>query len=596
MRLRGIGASPGIAVGKALVLESQETTIFRVPIEADRVDAEVARFLAARDAAREQLHVISRRVSTSLGESYAQIFDAHLLILDDKSLTGESLKKIREEKVNAEWALREVVHRLLGFFAEMKDPYLKERGGDIEDVHARLQQLLAGRQGQHDLSELTEDTIIVAHSLSPSDAAGLHHKHIVGLAIDVGGKTSHTAILAQARGIPAVLGLHDLANRVHGGDTILLDGEAGTVEISPAPESIAASAHKRAEIVVRESALLAEKSLPPITEDGVAVTLLANIEFPDEMPLAMRSGAAGVGLYRSEFLYLMRSPDLPTEEEHFDAYQQITSATAGLETVVRTLDLGGEKYFHTVLDREGSNPVLGLRAIRFCLKRTDIFKTQLRGLLRASVDRNLRIMLPLISGVSELRMAKRILDEARTELDAEGIPFNPDLDLGIMIEVPSAAVTADILAKEVRFFSIGTNDLIQYALAIDRGNESVAYLYQPFHPAVLRLIRGVVEAANHAGIDVSVCGEMAAEPIATPILIGLGIRKLSMTATAIPFVRRMVRSIDAGEAEELVRDLVDMPTGEEVEQTLERWLRDRELDATRLHEAPPQQASGNAAS
>ena len=595
MKLQGIGGSPGIAVGKALVLESEETTIFRVPIEPDQVEAEVARFLAARDAAREQLEAIGRRVSTSLGESYAQIFDAHLLILDDRSLTGETVKTIREEKVNAEWALREVVHRLLGFFAEMQDPYLKERGGDIEDVHARLQQLLAGRHGQHDLSELTEDTIIVAHSLSPSDAAGLHHKRIVGLAIDVGGKTSHTAILAQARGIPAVLALHDFTQHVRGGDTILLDGDTGTVEIAPAPESIAASADKRAALVVRDTAMLAEKGLPAVTEDGVAVSLLANIEFPDEMPLAMRNGAAGVGLYRSEFLYLMRSPDLPTEAEHLEAYREILRGAEGRETVVRTLDLGGEKYFHTVLDREGTNPVLGLRAIRFCLKRSDIFKTQLRGLLRASVEPNLRVMLPLISGVAELRMAKGILDQARAELTAEGVPFNPDLDLGIMIEVPSAAVTADLLAKEVRFFSIGTNDLIQYALAIDRGNESVAYLYQPFHPAVLRLIRSVVEAANRAGIDVSICGEMAAEPVATPILVGLGLRKLSMTATAIPFVRRMVRRIDAGEAEALVAELVDMPSGEEVERTLERWLRDRELDATRLNEAPRQQARGSAA-
>ncbi len=587
MKIRGIGASPGIAVGKALVIESQDASIFRVPIEPEGVEEEVRRFLAARDAARDQLLAIRTRVAGNLGESYAQIFDAQLLILDDASLTGESINRIRSEMVNAEWALRTVVARFLKFFSEMEDPYIKERGGDIEDVHLRLQTLLAGRRDHHDLSELTEDTVIISHSLSPSDAAGLHHERIVGLAIDVGGRTSHTAILAQALGIPAVVGLHDASARVRSGDIVVVDGEEGAIELSPPPEVIVESARRRAEIVERESALLAAKDLPSVTSDGVAVALLANIEFPDELPQALRYGAAGVGLYRSEFLYLMRSPDLPTEDEHWQAYDQIARATNGAETVIRTLDLGGEKYFHTVLDKEGANPVLGLRAIRFCLKRTDVFRTQLRGLLRASVSRNIRVMLPLISGVAELRAAKRILSEVQQELAADGVPHNPDLDLGIMIEVPSAAVISDILAREVRFFSIGTNDLIQYSLAIDRGNESVAYLYQPLHPAILRMMAQVVHSAARAGIDVSICGEMASDPLAVPILIGLGIRKLSMNAAAIPVVRAMVRRISASAAEQLARRLLDLATPEEIEEELRRWILDRAPDLAHPPEDRP---------
>jgi phosphotransferase system enzyme I (PtsI) len=575
MRLRGIGASAGLVSGRALVLESRQTTIFRVPIDPSEIEDEVRRFQAARDAAREQIHTIRDMVARNLGDSVAQIFEAQILILDEDSLSGETVRQIREEKVNAEWALRTVVGRVLKFFEQMADPYIKQRGGDIEDVHNRLQTLLAGARTHHDLSELTEDTIIVSHSLSPSDAATLHEEKVVGIATDVGGRTSHTAILAQALGIAAVVGLHDASQKIRTGDLLVLDGEEGTVDLAPDSGILADLDRRRAEILSRETTFLAEKDLPSTTTDGVAITLLANIEFPEEIAAALRYGAAGVGLYRSEFLFLTRSPDLPTEEEHFRLYADMAARLAPAEAVVRTLDLGGEKYFHAVLDKEGSNPVLGLRAIRFCLKRSDIFKTQLRGILRASVNRNLRVMLPLISGVAELRAAKRLMDEVRGELTAEGIPFNPDIDLGIMIEVPSAAMISDVLAKEVRFFSIGTNDLIQYALAIDRGNESVAYLYQPFHPAILRLIQRVVDSAEGAGIDVAICGEMASDPAAAPVLIGLGVRKLSMNSTALPSVRSMVRHIAASDCTALVRKLMGMATAEEIEVSLRRWIRDR---------------------
>lgn len=572
MKLHGIGASPGIAVGRALVIESDDAAIVRVAVEQEMIDREAARLDTAREAARAQLLAVRDRVAKSLGESYAQVFDAQLLILDDKALVQAAIDHLRSERVNAEWSLQSVVAKLLRVFSEMKDPYIRERGGDIEDVHFRLQKLLAGRGERKDLSHLTEDTIIVAHSLSPSEAAALHVPHVVGLAIDVGGRTSHTAILARAAGIPAVLGLHDACARIHSGDLVVVDAEAGTLELAPAPEALAASAQRRAEIVARTDALFAETGLPAVTADGVPIAILANIEFPEELPYALTAGAAGVGLYRSEFLYLTRSPDLPTEDEHFEAYREILAMTGGRETVIRTLDLGGEKYFHAVLDKESANPVLGLRAIRFCLKRTDVFRSQLRGLLRASAGKNLRVMLPLISGVGELRAARTILEGAKAELRAEGVPHDPDLDLGIMIEVPSAAVISDILAKEARFFSIGTNDLIQYALAIDRGNESVAYLYQPLHPAILRMLAQVVNNAAKAGIDVSVCGEMAADPRATPVLVGLGIRKLSMSAGAIPAVRAMVRGISAARAKTLASKLLEMATAEEIDAELRAWL------------------------
>jgi phosphotransferase system enzyme I (PtsI) len=565
MRHRGIGVSPGLAAGKAVVVERRTTTIFRIPIPADQIDNEVARLDQAREMARGQINGLLERITNLVGETFGRVFAAHLLILDDLQLSDGTKEIIRSERVNAEWALKTVAEKLLRAFAQIEDTYLRERGGDLEDVHNRLQLILAGERHHHKLSELEEDSVVVAHSLSPSDAALLDHDRVVALCTDVGGRTSHTAILANALQIPAVVGLHDMSPTVMGGDLVVVDGGHGEVLLRPTPENLAAYRRARIEFDRHGKELQAERDLPVRTQDGEEVTLEANIEIPEELDTAISHGARGIGLYRSEFLFLARSPELPTEEDHRKVYEELAGRVAPAEAVIRTLDLGGDKYFHEVLDKNEANPVMGLRAIRFCLRRQDIFRTQLRGLLRASVHPNIKVMFPLVSGVDELRRARQVLKEVQQELSDEGRPFNPEIQIGTMIEVPSAALIADRLAEEVDFFSIGTNDLLQYCLALDRGNESVSYLYQPFHPALLRLLHGVVTAAQTAGIGVSLCGEMASDPFAIPVLVGLGLRTLSLNSTSIPEVRSAVRRVHARRAREMVEDILGKATAEEVE-------------------------------
>jgi phosphotransferase system enzyme I (PtsI) len=565
MRIQGIGVSPGLASGKAVVLVSRATTIFRLPILPEDVDAEIHRLDEARVSARRQIAELRERVAKAVGRTYARVFDAHLLMAEDAQLRSDTEVIIRTECVNAEWALKTATERLLAAFDRIDDPYLRERGGDLEDVHSRLQRALAGEKHRHELSELTEDSVIVSHSLSPSDAALLHQEHIVGFCTDVGTRTSHIAILANALNIPAVVGTHDLSRRVTGGDLLLVDGNTGEILWRPSAQEREGYRRELIEFERHEQELEAERTLPSITLDGQAITLMANIEFPEELDTALARGARGIGLYRSEFLYLSRAPALPTEEEHLAVYDELASRCGDEEAIIRTFDLGGDKYFHEVMEGGETNPVMGLRAIRICLRRTDVFRTQLRAVLRASVHRNLKVMFPLVSGVGELRQARTLLEEARLELEKEGFQTNPDFKVGIMVEVPSAALTADRLAREADFFSIGTNDLLQYSLALDRGNESVSYLYQPLHPALLRLLQAIVSAGRAAGIDVSICGEMAGDPLAAPVLIGLGLHKLSMNASAIAEVRSVVRQIEARRAEKVAAELLDLATAEEVE-------------------------------
>jgi len=565
VRIQGIGVSPGLASGKAVVLVSRATTIFRLPILPEDVDAEIHRLDEARVSARRQIAELRERVAKAVGRTYARVFDAHLLMVEDAQLRADAEVIIRTERVNAEWALKTATERLLAAFERINDPYLRERGGDLEDVHSRLQRALAGEKHRHELSELTEDSVIVAHSLSPSDAGLLHQEHIVGFCTDVGTRTSHIAILANALSVPAVVGTHDLSRRVTGGDLLLVDGNTGEVLWRPSAQEREGYQRELIEFERHEQELDAERTLPAITLDGQAITLMANIEFPEELGTALAQGARGIGLYRSEFLYLSRAPALPTEEEHLAVYDELASRCGGDEAIIRTFDLGGDKYFHEVMEGGETNPVMGLRAIRFCLRRTDVFRTQLRAVLRASVHRNLKVMFPLVSGVGELRQARALLEEARRELEKEGFQTNPDFKVGIMVEVPSAALTADRLAQEADFFSIGTNDLLQYSLALDRGNESVSYLYQPLHPALLRLLQAIVAAGRAAGIDVSICGEMAGDPLAVPVLIGLGLHKLSMNASAIAEVRSVVRQVEARRAEKVAAELLDLATAEEVE-------------------------------
>ncbi len=565
VELRGIGVSAGIAIGRALVLEGPNVAIFRLDLPRGEADREVARLQRAVRRAWRQLRHLRDRVRSEAGEAYARVFEAQILILKDRSLHQETASLIRREDVNAEWAFHTVVGRYTQVFSQLGDQALKDRGTDIEDVEARVQAILTGSKRRHDLSELTDDVIVVSSSLSPSDAAGLNREHVIGLAIDGGGPTSHTAIIASALGIPAVAGLRDASSRVRTGDILALDGASGLLVLSPPDEETAAWRDRRTRQAQRELDLMMLRDQPAVTREGLRVRLQANVELLEEMLAARRFGAEGVGLYRSEFLYLHEAPGLPDEEAHYRAYRELAERALPHDVVIRTLDLGGEKYFSTILERRETNPVLGLRGIRLCLKREDLFRSQLRGILRAAAHGKVRVMFPMVSGLHELRRARAVFDDVRRELLAERVPCDPEVPLGIMIEVPAAALIVDRLAPEVDFFSIGTNDLIQYSLAIDRGNESVSYLYQPLHPAILGLIRGVVEAAARAGRRVSVCGEMAASPVSAVVLIGLGITELSMNPAAIPTVKQVIRALSAADARALVEEALRLDSAEEVE-------------------------------
>jgi phosphotransferase system enzyme I (PtsI) len=545
-----------------VVLDNRTDKVVRVSLRRERVADELERFDRAVAAAKADLQQVKDRVAREIGATYAGVIDAQILMVDDASFSGETRERIRSDRANAEWALAQTARRFEQAFSSIADPYIRDRAHDVEDVHNRLQKLLAGG-AERDLGDLEEDSIVVSPSISPSDTILLKHPRVIGFCTDLGGRTSHTAIIANALEIPAVVGLHDFSPRVKDGQLLILDGSEGIVWIDPPNDVVEEYRDKRQAYAVQEAEYAAIRDLAALTADGVRVRLRANIELPDDIDSAVRFGAEGVGLYRSEFLFLERSPALPTEEDHYRIYRMLAERCHPEPAVIRTLDLGGEKYFHDVLDRGEANPVMGMRAVRFCLKRPDIFKAQLRGLLRASVHGEIHVMFPLISGFDELRRVRAVLDECRAELDAEGIPQAPDVPVGIMIEVPSAAAIADLLAREVDFFSVGTNDLIQYCLALDRGNDQLGYLYEPLHPAILRTLDFVHRAGTDAGIRVSLCGEMAAEPRYLPVLLGLGFRDLSMNPQSIPAVKRALTGIDSSHAREVMqRALSISSTGE----------------------------------
>jgi phosphotransferase system enzyme I (PtsI) len=561
--LSGSGVSPGVAVGEVLLLTTQSVPVVPAPVPPERLDEEIVRFEQAREQAGAELTVLRDRIRDELGEHYAGILDAQLLILDDPRLIAETTQRIRVGRVSAAWALKGVVDGFARAFESVDDPYLRERVGDLDDVHRRLQRLLRGSSLEPP-DEGVGPRIVVAHTLGPSDAAALAQGKVIGVATDVGGPTSHTAILAQALGIPAVVGLHDISRRVQSGDPVVVDGDAGRVEVLPSAVELDGARERVDAWHARERVMAKESRLPNVTRDGVSIALRANIEFPAEVERAASFGAEGIGLYRSEFLFLSRSPELPDEDEHYRTYREIGERAAPHPAIVRTLDLGGEKYFHQVLDRDEPNPVLGLRGIRFCLKRPDIFRPQLRGLLRAAAHADLRVMLPLVTSPEEIRTVRDMLAEEYEDLVRRGIDSRGDLQLGTMIEVPAAAMAADLLAAEADFFSIGTNDLIQYALAVDRSNESVSYLYQPLHPAVLRMLKFVIESAADRGVPVALCGEMAADPALTLPLVGLGLRELSVQPGAIGPVRHAIRHLDAAEAIRFVDRALQCATASEV--------------------------------
>lgn len=562
---KGIGVSPGIAIGRAVIIEKRVASVYRVPIRDEEVDGEVTRFMEALEKTQSELLELKQKVSRSMGDEYASIFDAHAMIVSDASFSDKVIQKIEEEQVNAEWALSEVEEELQARFNSFEDEYLRERVADVKDVSQRV---LVNLQGisHHDVSEITHDVIILADDLTPSDTIHFNRRPIVGFATEAGGRTSHTSIIAKSLFMPAVIGVPRLTKIVDNDEMIIVDGYEGAIVVNPTSAMVSEYRSRVTRHEEQEKKLLGNRNVAAVTKDNIQISLQANIELVEELEDAVKFGAEGIGLYRSEFLYISKSPMLPTEEEHFNIYRRLAEAVAPNWCVIRTFDLGGKKVAATITGKKEDNPVLGLRALRLCMRHRDMFKTQLRALLRASVYGKIKIMFPLVSGVQELRQVKTLVRELMAELEAEKIPFNPDLKIGIMIEVPSAAVIADFLATEADFFAIGTNDLIQYSLAIDRANENVSYLYEPLHPALLRLIKGVIDAGKRAGIPVSMCGEMASDPIYAIMLIGLGLEIFSMNPSNVPVIKNVIRSVRYRDCRRIAEIALQKKTAQEIEE------------------------------
>ena len=563
--LKGIGVSPGINIGRAYLVGggSLETPAYCY-LDTTYISSEVKRFKNAVQESKDQLMKIRNHLlKDGKGKEHIRIIDAHLIMLEDKMLIDDTIKIIKKEKVNAEWAIKMVMREIREFFDSIDDEYIRERGSDIDHICDRVLKNLMGKKHET-ISEIKEEVIVVAHDLAPTDTAQMVKGKVLGFLTDIGGKTSHTAIVARSLEIPAVVGLESITQKVNAGDTLILDGSSGMVIINPSQKVIKEYQKKKGQYSDYERLLHHYRKLPAEMQDGRRIRLMGNIEMADEIPSLLDHGAEGIGLYRTEFLYINRK-NLPTEDEHFKIYKDVVERVSPHPTIIRTLDIGGDKFLSQMELAPEMNPAMGLRAIRFCLKEPEIFKTQLKGILRASVFGNLKIMFPMISGVDELRKAKAVMEMAKDELRNEGVAFNSKIFVGAMIEVPSAAIIADILAKEVDFFSIGTNDLLQYALAIDRVNEHVSYLYEPLHPAALRIIKNITDSAHKAGIAVGVCGEMAGEPEYALILLGLGLDQLSMNALSILKVKKVIRSIKYSEAKEIGEKALTLSTAQEIE-------------------------------
>jgi phosphotransferase system enzyme I (PtsI) len=565
--IKGLGVSGGIAIGRAVVIENRARDILRLPLSPDDLEPEVARFLEAVEQARAEVGRTRDRASEDLGEHLGAIFDAHLLVLCDAGFLERVSERIREEQVNAEWAVHRVGEEFAGRFAAMEDEYIRDRQADLQDVLHHLLRRLQGTS-HHEVSEVEGPVVVVADDLTPSETVRLGRQHVVGFAIETGGRTSHTAIIARSLKLPAVAGLGEVTELVTDQDPVVIDGEHGMVILHPTPEVLESYRRRMAELRARELSSLENRDLPGRTRDGVEVQLMANIDLPEELDDVLRFGARGIGLYRSEFLYIEKSPELPTEDEHLDLYRRLVEAAAPHPVIIRTYDLGGRKLAAELLDLREDNPVLGLRGIRLTLARPQVFKAQVRALYRAAAYGDLRVLLPMISGLEEVRAFRAFAGAVVEELEEEGLAFRRDPPLGVMIEVPSAALIADLLVREVDFLSVGTNDLIQYSLAVDRNNEHVADLYQPGHPAILRMLRTVVAAARGAGVELSLCGEMAADPRYAALLVGLGFRRLSVTPQAVPALKNQLGELSTGRLEELAARCLEAATGPEVEEIL----------------------------
>jgi len=570
--LRGIPASPGIATGKAFLFGREQYVIPRRPIRDEQIPNEIKRFKDSLVQTKIEINEIKKKISEEMGDQHGQIFSAHLLVIDDSMLIEEVIARLKKDKLSIEYIFQDVMRRYIKVFLEMDDEYLRERISDINDVGRRILRNLIGAK-EDVLTNLKEKVVVVAYDLSPSDTATMHKRNVTAFATDIGGRTSHTAIMAKSLEIPAVVGIEVLTKRVETGDVIIIDGTHGIVVLNPSAKTLKKYETDKERLAVMSKHLQDMKDLPCVTLDGKSIELAANIEVPEDVPSVIAHGASGIGLYRTEFFYMNRK-DVPTEEEQFKAYSAVAKRIKPNSVIIRTLDIGGDKFLSQLEVPQQMNPFLGWRAIRFCLARPDIFKAQLRAILRASAHGKIKIMYPMISGVEELKQANSILDEVKKDLKKESLPFDENIEVGAMIEVPSAAITSDILAKEVDFFSIGTNDLIQYSLAVDRVNEKIAYLYEPAHPAVLRLIKMVIENAHNAGIWVGMCGEMAGDISMTLVLLGLGLDEFSASPIAIPELKKIIRAVTLRQAKEIAQESMLLSTGKDVEKYAKKKLKE----------------------
>ena len=562
--LRGLPASPGVVIGRVLRLDEHgRHQFYYVQIPGSRVRGEIKRLRNAVEEARGQIDEIKARLTRELGYRHAFILDAHALMLEDRNFIGEVEQAIRGRRINAEWAVRDVTEKIAAAYKQVSDAYLRERVSDIEDIATRLLTILSGHE-TFDLSSLEQDVVVVAESIWPSTIAELDFKHVLGFATDAGGLTSHSAIIARALALPATVGLHDITRRVRSGDEIVVDGTAGEIVLNPSREALRRYTRRRD--AARRGSTPAPFE-PAVTIDGTRIPLRANVELPAEIDSLKLFGAEGIGLYRSEFLFLNRLPDLPSEDEQYRVYRALAEASGEAGANIRVFDLGGDKL---ALDgfKQELNPALGLRAIRLSLRAENVFRSQIRAILRANLHGRLRIVLPLITTISELREAKRVIAEVKHELVEAAVTHNAQLPIGIMIEVPAAAMMADALGREADFLSIGTNDLIQYLLAVDRVNENVAHLYQPLHPAVLRTIAHLVRAATAGGIPLELCGEMAADPVQAIAVIGLGVRALSLVPASIPLIKSAIRSVELDRVRLLLDEAMKLASSEDVKRLL----------------------------
>ncbi|MBZ9684831.1 phosphoenolpyruvate--protein phosphotransferase [Clostridium estertheticum] len=564
--MKGIGVSPGIVIGKVLLKEEKKIIIEKKDIIS--CEEEIKRYKVAMENSKSEIQDIYNNVLKNIGENEATIFEAHLMILEDPEMLEQIEKKIKDDKVNAEWALKEISEMFIAMFDAMDNEYMKERAADIKDVTSRLMKKLLNIE-EVNFGQLANEVIIVARDLTPSDTSQIDKKKVLGFITEIGGRTSHSAIMARTLEIPAIVAVKDITHNVKNGDLIVFDGEEGLIFVNPEEKIVNKYEEKKAEYNKSQKELQLLIGKESITTDGIKVELSANIGTPKDLESVLNNDAEGIGLYRSEFLYMDRT-SAPTEEEQYEAYKEVAQKMKNKPVVIRTLDVGGDKELDYLNLPKEMNPFLGYRAIRVCLDKVDIFKTQLRAILRASAYGNIKIMFPMISSIEELRAAKAILEEVKNELNSENIAFNEKLEVGIMVEIPAAAIISDLFAKEVDFFSIGTNDLIQYTTAVDRMNEKISHLYNPFHPALLRLVKTVIDNAHSESKWVGMCGEVAGDPKLIPILIGMGLDEFSMSPISILRARGIIRNISQEKMRDLANQVIKLPTAEEVEKFIEK--------------------------